>query len=56
MAYRFLAATKTRPGRRDDDASLGLPEAKAAISRAMSMLTGEFTGRELTVVGGLGVS
>jgi quinol monooxygenase YgiN len=35
------------------DASLRLPEAKAAIARAMPMLTGEFTGRELTVVGGL---
>lgn len=37
------------------DASLELPETKAAISKAMPMLTGEFTGQELTVVGGLGV-
>jgi quinol monooxygenase YgiN len=37
------------------DASLQLPEAKAAISKAMPMLTGEFTSHELTVVGGLGV-
>jgi quinol monooxygenase YgiN len=37
------------------DASLQLPEAKAAIGKAMPMLTGEFTGQEVTVVGGLGV-
>jgi quinol monooxygenase YgiN len=37
------------------DASLRLAETQAAIGRAMPMLTGEFTGRELTVVGGLGV-
>jgi quinol monooxygenase YgiN len=34
-------------------ASLRLPETRAAIARAMPMLTGEFTGQELTVVGGL---
>jgi quinol monooxygenase YgiN len=37
------------------DASLQLPEAKAAISKAMPMLTGEFTSQEMTVVGGLGL-
>lgn len=37
------------------DASLQLPETKAAISKAMPMLTGEFTSQELSVVGGLGV-
>ena len=37
------------------DASLALPETKAAISKAMPMLTGEFTSQELSVVGGLGV-
>ncbi|MGQ0774690.1 MAG: putative quinol monooxygenase [Pseudonocardiales bacterium] len=37
------------------DASLQLPEVKAAISNAMPMLTGEFTSQELSVVGGLGV-
>ena len=37
------------------DASLRLPETKAAIGKAMPMLTGEFTSQELTVVGGLGV-
>lgn len=36
-------------------ASLQLPQVKASISAAMPMLTGEFTGQELTVVGGLGV-
>jgi quinol monooxygenase YgiN len=38
------------------EASLELPETKAAIAKAMPMLTGEFTGQELNVVGGLGVS
>lgn len=37
-------------------ASLQLPETKAAIARAMPMLTGEFTRQEYTVVGGLGVA
>ncbi|NJP34200.1 putative quinol monooxygenase [Micromonospora thermarum] len=36
-------------------ASLRLPETRAAIERAMPMLTGEFTGQELSLVGGLGV-
>ena len=38
------------------DASLQLPETKAAIAAAMPMLTGEFTSQETTVVGGLGVA
>lgn len=37
-------------------ASLQLPATKAAIAQAMPMLTGDFTSRELDVVGGLGVS
>jgi quinol monooxygenase YgiN len=37
------------------DASLQLPETRAAIGLAMPRLTGEFTRQELTVVGGLGV-
>jgi quinol monooxygenase YgiN len=37
------------------DASLRLPETRAAIGRAMPMLTGEFTSQETVVVGGLGV-
>jgi quinol monooxygenase YgiN len=36
-------------------ASLLLPETKAAIGAAMPMLTGEYTGQELIVAGGLGV-
>jgi quinol monooxygenase YgiN len=38
------------------DASLELPETKAAISAAMPSLTGEFTGQEIDVVGGLGLA
>jgi quinol monooxygenase YgiN len=41
--------------REQHDASLQLPETKAAIGRAMPLLTGEFTRQELNVVGGLGV-
>jgi quinol monooxygenase YgiN len=37
------------------DASLRLPETRAAIEWATPMLTGEFTSVETTVVGGLGV-
>ena len=37
------------------DASLSLPEVRAAIDKAMPLLTGEFTSIETTVVGGLGV-
>lgn len=37
-------------------ASLQLPETKAAIAKAMPMLTGEFASQELRVVGGLGVA
>ena len=35
------------------DASLRLPWTQAAIGKAMPMLTGEFTGQELIVIGGL---
>ena len=38
------------------EASLQLPDVKASIAKAMPMLTGEFTGEELDVVGGLGLS
>ncbi|MFC0509061.1 putative quinol monooxygenase [Micromonospora costi] len=41
--------------REHHDRSLQLPETKAAIARAMPMLTGEFASQEMTVVGGLGV-
>ena len=36
-------------------ASLQLPETRAAIGKTMPMLTGEFTRQELSVAGGLGV-
>jgi quinol monooxygenase YgiN len=36
-------------------ASLQLPEVKAAIAKAMPLLTGEFTSQELDIAGGLGV-
>lgn len=38
------------------EASLRLPETRAAIEKAMPLLTGEFTRQELSVVGGLGVT
>jgi len=37
------------------EASLQLPETRAAIGRALPMLTGEFTGQETEIVGGLGL-
>lgn len=37
------------------DDSLQLPETKEAIAAAMPMLTGEFDGQELQMVGGLGL-
>jgi quinol monooxygenase YgiN len=37
------------------DASLRLPETRAAIAKAMPILTPELTGRELDLAGGLGV-
>ena len=37
------------------DASLQLPETRAAIGRAMPMLAGEFTSQETVIAGGLGV-
>ena len=43
------------PTKEHHDASLQLPETKAAISQAMPMLTGEFTSQELSVAGGLGI-
>jgi len=37
------------------DASLRLPETRAAIAAAMPMLTGEFTSQETLIAGGLGL-
>lgn len=36
--------------------SLQLPGTRAAIAEAMPMLTGEFSGQKVEIVGGLGVS
>ncbi|MEV7404113.1 antibiotic biosynthesis monooxygenase family protein [Streptomyces sp. NPDC091267] len=47
--------TEVWRSKEDHDASLELPEVKAAIGRAMPMLNGEFTRQELEVVGGLGL-
>jgi quinol monooxygenase YgiN len=48
--------TEVWESKEQHDASLELPETKAAIAAAMPMLTGEFDNRELRVVGGLGVT
>lgn len=38
------------------DASLQMPETRAAITEAMPLMTGEFTGLQLDVAGGLGLT
>lgn len=48
--------TEVWDSREQHDASLQLPATRAAIGRAMPMLTGDFTRQELSVVGGLGVT
>ena len=52
----LIHVTEAWESKRHHDDSLRLPETKAAIARAMPLLTGEFTGQEMTVVGGLGVA
>jgi quinol monooxygenase YgiN len=47
--------TEIWPSKQQHDDSLKLPEAQAAIAKARPMLTGEFFGQELAVIGGLGV-
>ncbi|WP_285571825.1 MULTISPECIES: putative quinol monooxygenase [unclassified Streptomyces] len=49
-----IVVTEVWDSKDHHDASLRLPEAKQAIAAAMPMLTGEFTSRELVIVGGLG--
>jgi quinol monooxygenase YgiN len=49
----LIWVTEVWESKRHHDDSLQLPETRAAIARAMPMLTGEFTGQELTVAGGL---
>ncbi len=43
------------PDKEHHDRSLELPATRAAIATAMPMLTGEFTGQELDVAGGVGL-
>ncbi|MGA5302094.1 putative quinol monooxygenase [Nucisporomicrobium flavum] len=52
----LIHVTEAWQSKQHHDDSLRLPETKAAITKAMPLLTGEFTGREVTVVGGLGVA
>lgn len=47
--------TEVWESKEQHDASLELPGAKEAVSRAMPMLTGEFTKQEISVAGGLGL-
>jgi quinol monooxygenase YgiN len=49
----LIWVTEVWESKRHHDDSLQLPETRAAIARAMPMLTGEFTGQELTIAGGL---
>lgn len=51
----MIWVTEIWQSRSHHEASLQLPETKAAISAAMPMLTGEFSSQELRVVGGLGL-
>ncbi|MEJ3652503.1 antibiotic biosynthesis monooxygenase [Actinomycetes bacterium KLBMP 9759] len=51
----LIHVTEVWLSRQHHDDSLTLPDAKAAIARAMPMLTGEFTGTRTTVVGGVGL-
>lgn len=48
-----IVVSEVWPSKDQHDAALQFPAAKAAIATAM--LTGEFTGQEVDVVGGLGV-
>ena len=50
----MIVVTEVWESKEHHDASLRLPEAKEAVASAMPLLTGEFTSRELSVVGGLG--
>ncbi len=51
----LVVVTEVWQSREHHARSLHLPETKAAIARAMPLLTGEFTGQETTVRGGLGL-
>ncbi|MER5454469.1 putative quinol monooxygenase [Micromonospora sp. NPDC002389] len=51
----LVVVTEVWQSREHHARSLQLPETKAAIAQAMPLLTGEFTGQETTVRGGLGL-
>ena len=51
----MIWVTEVWQSKQHHDDSLQLPDVRATIAKAMPMLTGEFTGQETTVVGGLGV-
>lgn len=51
----LLHVTEVWESKEAHDASLQLPETRAAIAKAMPLLTGDFTSQELTVLGGLGL-
>jgi quinol monooxygenase YgiN len=51
----LIFVTEIWQSKEHHDASLQLAEVRAAIAVAMPLLTGDFTGQELTVVGGLGL-
>ncbi|MFC3501608.1 putative quinol monooxygenase [Micromonospora krabiensis] len=51
----LIMVTEIWESKKHHDDSLHLPETKAAIARAMPLLTGEFSSQEMTVLGGLGV-
>lgn len=53
-AQLVVGAFPLGPGLEKHDASLEPPEGKAAIAAVVSLLTGEFTRHELSLVGGLG--
>ena len=51
----LIHVTEVWQSREHHQASLELPGVKAAIGKAMPLLTGEFTSEELHVIGGLGL-
>ncbi|MDA1010172.1 MAG: antibiotic biosynthesis monooxygenase [Chloroflexi bacterium] len=51
----LICITELCDSRASHDLSLLAPVTRRAISEAMPMLTGEFTGHEMTVRGGLGI-
>ncbi|WP_028933006.1 putative quinol monooxygenase [Pseudonocardia spinosispora] len=50
----LIYVTEVWESKRAHDDSLRLESTKAAIAEAMPLLTGEFSGHEFTIAGGLG--